>query len=281
MLIQNPKVLRRKIRHRDPVPVQAPTVSRAPVFTQTTALSPAPALFCFLDLPREIRDHIYTDILASSSNAVTLSPWTIEVTKSMSILRTCKQVQKECKEIIWLHNGLRLREPSQLHTRFTEVLNIMRRKEHIEITLELLDRDELEWMCSGLKALAKLPETGSLKSITLVAINDHPRGLKEYEEALELMSGGDFVDGRLFGERPNDDEHLILQTSWPHFSHWGKQRWLREMLLDRSDTTDLLQELHSIFGGKLYVDGTLCPNGIRPLNCILNPRDGEIKIMPT
>jgi hypothetical protein len=213
MSIQNPKVFRRKTNHRNPVPVRASTLPQAP------ALSPPPTVFSFLNLPRELRDKIYTDILASSSNAVTLSPWTIEVTKSMSILRTCKQIQKECKEIIWMHNGLRLREPTQLYTRFTEVLDVMRRKEHIEITLELLDRDELEWMCSGLKAIAELAETGSLKSITLVAINDRPRGLKEYEEALDLMSGGDFVDGRLFGERPDEDARLILQTSWPHFSH--------------------------------------------------------------
>jgi hypothetical protein len=29
------------------------------------------------------------------------------------------------------------------------------------------------------------------------------------------------------------------------------------------------------------VDGILCPSGIRPHFCKLNPRDGEIKIIPT
>ncbi|CAG8982174.1 hypothetical protein HYALB_00003610 [Hymenoscyphus albidus] len=219
----------------------------------------------FLELPREIRDHIYTDILAGSSNAVTLSPWSIEVARSLSILRTCKQIQRECKDIIWQHNGLRLREPTQLFTRFNGLLKVddVRRIEHIELTLELLDRGELEWMCGGLKAFAD-PKT--LKSITLLAINDRPRGIKEYEEELDLMCSGDLVDGRLFGGGPDDaGSSLILKTSWPHFSHWGKQRWLREMLLDRSDTTDLLQKLHMIFGGKLFVDGELYP-AVRRLN---------------
>lgn len=154
----------------------------------------------------------------------------------------------------------------------------MRRIEHIEITLELLDRDELEWMCRGLKPFADL---NTLKSIALLAINDRPRGMKEYEEELDLMCSGDLVDGRLFGGGPDDaGTSLIFKTSWPHFSHWGKQRWLKEMLLDRSNTADLLHQLHTIFGGKLSVDGNLCPKGVRPLHCELNPRDGEIKIFP-
>jgi hypothetical protein len=269
MFFQNPKVFRRKTRYSVPAPVKPPK------------------LFTFLDLPRELRDKIYIDILASSSNAVTLSPWSIEVTKSMSILRTCKQIQKECKEIIWLHNGLRLREETELFARLTSVIDFLgieglRQLQHIEITLELLDRDELEWMCSGLKAIAALPKKGIVKSITLIAINDRPRGLKEYEEALDLMCNGYYVDGRLFGCCcSGSDTNLILKTSWPRFSPWGKQPWLREMLLDRSDTADLLRELHTMFGGELYVDGTLCPKGIRPETCKLNPRDGEIKILPT
>lgn len=62
--------------------------------------NPQKAASQFLKLPREIRDHIYTDIFADSSNAITLSPWSIEVTRSMAILRTCKQVQRECKVYI-------------------------------------------------------------------------------------------------------------------------------------------------------------------------------------
>ena len=262
MPIPTPRLLRSNTRDKAPVLIQDATP------------------FSFLDLPRELRDNVYTHVLASSSNAVTLSPWTIEVMRSMSILRTCKQVQRECKDIIWYHNGLHLRAPTQLYKRFAGLMDVddLHRIEHIEITLELLDRDELEWMCSGLRALATLSEKGSLKSISLIAINDRPRGIKEYEEELDLMCSGDIVDGRLFGGGSDDKKSLIFKTSWPHFSHWGKQRWLREMLLDRSDTTDLLQELHTIFRGKVYIDGTLCPSGVRPKLCELNPRDGKVKI---
>jgi len=236
-------------------------------------------------LPREIRDQIYTYILASSSNAVTLSPWTIEVTRSMTILRTCKQIQRECKEIIWRHNGLFLRSPTELFTRFSSLMEVddLRRIRHIEICLEVLDKDDLEWISSGLKALAQLHRIGALKSISLIAINDRPRSIKEYEEELDLMCSGEYVDGRLFGGGPDDNgTNLIFKTSWPHFSHWGKQKWLREMLLDRSDTTGLLKEIHTAFGGELLIDGSLCfKNGKQVAKTLkLNSRDGEIKIVP-
>jgi hypothetical protein len=235
--------------------------------------------------PREIRDQIYTYVLASSSNAVTLSPWTIEVTQSMTILRTCKQIQRECKEIIWRHNALSLRPSTEIYSRFSGLMELddLRRIQHIEISLELLDKDDLEWIFSGLKALATLPQTGAMKSISLVAISDRPRGIKEYEEELDLMCSGEYVDGRLFGGGADEvGTSLIFKSSWPHFSHWGKQKWLREMLLDRSDTTGLLQEIHTTFGGRLFIDGSLCfKNGKQVAKTSkLNPRDGEIKIVP-
>ncbi|KAH6666610.1 hypothetical protein B0J14DRAFT_604002 [Halenospora varia] len=237
----------------------------------------------FLEVfPREIRDLVYTFVFSSSaSETVALSPWNFEVTKSMTILRTCKQIQRECKEIIWQHNGLRLREPTQLFTKFSALMdhpNVAQIR-HIEIWLELLDRDELEWVLSGLEPLSKLSKTGSLDSISLVAINDRPRNIKEFEEELDLVSSGEEVDGRFWrGGREEQGTKLIYKTCWPRFSGWGKQSWYREMLLDRSDTTPLLRQLQDIFGGKLLIDDV--PFSVNMLHGTLNSRDGEIKIVP-
>ncbi|KAF4628414.1 hypothetical protein G7Y89_g9745 [Cudoniella acicularis] len=152
----------------------------------------------FLEVfPREIRDQIYTYILSSSSNAVTLAPWTIEVTRSMTILRTCKQIQKECKEIIWLYNGLRLRESTQLFTKFSVLM------------------ENPAWSARALETrLSQIHLPGRDK--------DKPGAgaVKEYEEELDLMCTGEYVDGRLFGGGPDAlGTKLIYKTSWPHFSH--------------------------------------------------------------
>jgi hypothetical protein len=233
-------------------------------------------------LPREIRDQIYTYVLANPQGYVKLYPWSVDVARSLSILRTCKQIHRECKDVIWEHNQLNIRKSTQLFQRFDNQsrLKHTRRIQHVKICLELLDRDELEWMSASLRSLAIWLQTGNLKSITLVTDSDRPRTVEEFQEALALRESGETVDGRLYLEVPTWTK-MFINTSWPRFSHWGKQSWLREMLLDPSGIMELLREMHEFFGGELYIDGSLCfkdwlvvGNGVN-----LNPRDGEIKIV--
>lgn len=232
--------------------------------------------------PREIRDQIYISVLANSVGQVRLYPWTVDVARSLSILRTCKQVFRECKDIIWEENGLSQRSPCQLFDRFASQskLPIRKRLQHIKISLELLDRDELEWMRASLKALASWSETGSLKTITLVTDSDRPRTVEEFREALMLRESGETVDGRLYMES-HTRMRSSVNTGWPRFSHWGKQAWLKEMLLDPSGIEELVKELHNDLGGELFIDGVLCfKDGTMVRKSTgLNPRKGEIKII--
>jgi hypothetical protein len=238
----------------------------------------------FLEVfPREIRDQIYVYILASPSGYVTLSPWTLEVAKSLSILRTCKQIQRECKDIIWYHKGLKLREKTQLYRRL-KLLSKYRNLRHIrqlKISLELLDRDELQWLAYSLPALRDLCYEGKLSSIKLSATWEKPSNLSEFKEILRLRKEGEPVDGRLYLQH-STLRTTHVNTGWPRFSHWGKQRWLREMLLDPSGIDQLLEEIHGIFGGHLYVDGLLCfKEGTRSCQSVfLDPRNGSIEITP-
>lgn len=241
----------------------------------------------FLEVfPREIRDHIYTFILASPSGQVTLSPWTIEVAQSLSILRTCTQIQRECKDIIWYHKGLQLHESTRLYSRLKALSNHRQilRKRQLKMSLELLDRDELEWMTRSLPALLDWCKNGRLESITLSAIWEKPSSVPEFKEILALRKDGEPMDGRLFLQQPSPHHpRLTINTGWPRFSHWGKQRWLREMLLDPSGIDVLLFDIHKIFGGALYVDDVLCfVDGIRSAKAIkLDPRTAEIRIIPS
>jgi hypothetical protein len=245
----------------------------------------------FLDtLPREIRDLIYIQVLASSSGIVTLTPWTVEVAQSLSILRTCKQIHRECKDIIWRHNNLRPHTPSQLFLKFQQLEKFqrMRRFRHIQriphmsMHLDLLDRDELQWACQALIALAQWKPRRRFESITLIAVRDRPRNLSEFEGISKLRKDGELVDGRLYNQSLSF-EMMAVNTTWPRFSHWGKQRWLREMLLDPGDPADILEEIHNAFGGELYIDEKLCyKDHCRVMDDLqLDPRGGEIKILPT
>ncbi|KAE8444762.1 hypothetical protein EG329_014222 [Mollisiaceae sp. DMI_Dod_QoI] len=241
---------------------------------------PLPFLQVF---PREIRDQIYTYVLASPSGAVTLSPWTVEVARSLSLLRTCKQIHRECKDIIWYHNRLDLREPTHLYRKFLALSKHrhVRRIRQLKLCLELMDRDELEWVASSARGLEEWCRVGRLESITLVTVWDKPRGIDEFKEVLNLRKYGECLDGRFYRDS-STWTRMVVNTGWPRFSHWGKQRWLKEMLLDSSGLEQLLREIHKVFGGQLYSDGILCFSNRKQVveGISLDPRNGEIRIIP-
>ncbi|XMA07218.1 hypothetical protein WAI453_000009 [Rhynchosporium graminicola] len=241
-----------------------------------------PSLFLEV-LPREIRDQIYIFCLASRSGAVTLSPWSPQVARSLSLLRTCKQIHRECKDLIFAHSRLSLRPSTQLSQKFKGLLKHGhgRRIRLLKISLELLDRDELEWFASSVKPLGEWARHGRLEAITIVAEWEKPRDVQEFKEIQNLRRHGEVLDGRLFKES-STWTRMVISTGWPRFCHWGKQKWLKEMLLDPSGIHELLLEIHRVFGGTMHVDGMLVfKNGEKIVREYqFHPRNGEIRIVP-
>ena len=234
----------------------------------------------FFDVfPREIRDQIYTYILQSPFGSVSLQPWTVEVARSLSVLRVSKQMHRECKDIIWTHKGLVLRGPTTIYKKLSQISNTQRDLiRSVTFDLEVLDRDELEWVSSGLIIMQNCPR---LEDITLQASWDSPRDLHEFRKTVELRKCHDLVDGRLFQGTWNRHLNTHYETAWPRFSHWGKQRWVKRMLSDPSGIDQLLQGLNGIFGGELFVDGILCfKNKLQVAPCSLDPGNGIVRIIP-
>lgn len=238
----------------------------------------------FLEVfPREIRDQIYTFVLASPSGIVSLSPWTVEVARSLLLLRTCKQIHRECKDVIWEHNKLTSHHsPTELFQKWSTFQVKGWKNGQIRMSLELLDRDELEWVISGLRALAAKSPNGidDLRSVTLSAESDTPNSVTKFEELLLLRRQGSKVDGRFYREK-SVWTGLTISSIWPPFAHWGKHKWLREILLDASHITELLKEMHDLFGGQLLVDGRVCFKDHKQIvdDIKLDPRDGRIQIV--
>jgi hypothetical protein len=146
--------------------------------------------------------------------------------------------------------------------------------------MELLDRDELEWISASMKALGDWCRSGRLESITITTAWERPRGVDEFKEMLSLRKYGESLDGRLYQDS-STWTRMAVNTGWPRFSHWGKQRWLREMLLDPSGIDELLKEIHHSFGGMMYVDGRLCFRDLVQIEAPnLDPRNGEIRVLP-
>lgn len=247
-------------------------------------------------LPREIRDLIYTYILASPDGSVTLSPWSVDVVRSLSILRTCKQIHRECKDIIWQHKGLVLRKHVQLSRKFKVQQAISDRlgaKWSLFLNMEVLDWDELDWLCRGLQPITSTYTANPPTTIIIKTSKERPQTVEEFRDVIQLRENGEIVDGRLFqayatGSRIGNERvsrlsskwDMVVNTAWPRLSPWAKRKWLAEMLLDPADTTHFLYQLHSLFPGELYINGVLFLKNKKQVmeSLRLDPRDGEIKI---
>lgn len=263
------------------------------------------------DFPREIRDQIYSYVLTPVPGPTQASPWTVDLTLfkflpycahqkptpgedcegtlDLALLRTCKQIHRECKEIIWRRNGLYLRQTPIFYYKLQGFVPWFGPKiKELRINLELLDGDELDWIMRSMRAFAtEKCRKHSPDRIRLIAVPDRPRTLQEFKEFLKLTKYGEKVDGRLYsqtmvGESGCEGAILCINTGWPRFSSWAKQRWLRQMLLDSTNCETLLREIHDIFCGELYVDDVLYyRDHVRMVEAFaLDAREGEILICP-
>jgi len=188
-------------------------------------------------------------------------------------------MHRECKDIIWLHKGLVLREPTDIYKKFSKITNVRRdQMRAVTIDLEMLDRDELEWITSGLRPLQHSP---NLECITLQSVWEIPRDLGEFRKTVELQNSRECNDGRLFRMFRSTSSERHYTSGWPRFSHWGKQKWLRRMLQDPSGIDELLMGLNEIFGGEIFVNEVLCfKDKLQVAACILDPGNGRIRIFP-
>jgi hypothetical protein len=149
----------------------------------------------FLNIPSEIRDHICLYILAPSGEVCfsatdedsppILTEYRIDskllIPIELNLLATCKQLNTECKNLLWTYNTLRI-SPGNLW--LTELKNFPVRKLHflMNVTLER-SLEPTEHMFIWMNRLA---QNGTLKSVS-VQIPYTDRSLEEVDELLRLL----------------------------------------------------------------------------------------------
>jgi hypothetical protein len=148
----------------------------------------------FLNLPREVRDHICLYILSPSGEVCLsatdedspqiLTEYRVDSRKrvpiELNLLATCKQLNTECKDLLWTYNTLRI-SPANLW--LTELKNFPVRKLHflLNVTLErslVATQQMLIWM-------NELAKNGTLNSVS-VQIPYTDCLLEEVDELLPL-----------------------------------------------------------------------------------------------
>jgi hypothetical protein len=151
-------------------------------------------------LPREIRDQIYTIVLASPTGLLCLPvsrvpridklglhhmvdcfrlvpfdseedlPWNDESRIKLSLHRVCKQVHAEVESLLWQLNSIRLVRPTELRYFFpwpTLVTQLRQYLQYIEMDLELFQPRYFLDTQRALETFVEWSRKGSLKGCTL------------------------------------------------------------------------------------------------------------------
>lgn len=113
--------------------------------------------------------------------------------------------------------------------------------------------------------------------------------MEDFVNLSNLRKHGECIDGRWYraahisGQQARFQRKFVINTGWPRFSHEGKQRWIRDLLVNEMMETDgLLERLNGTFGGEVYVNGALCFKDGRRISKVVgwDPREGMIEIRP-
>lgn len=253
------------------------------------------------DFPREIRDPIYFHVLVSPTGFVNLVdrgdvnndpiPGLLQIVPyakdeslfklreqpiNLSLLRTCKQIHDEAKNVFWEHNGIHLFNPGQLVDNFIRELDVSLslKIRRIEIDVDVLDGTDLKQISEALKTLGRWSREGKLEEVTLFLVVRNPkqdlarvvesllnmryygraRNRLMYEEYLAVLkeAGGDA------GYLAKVTRRIVFNAYWrtgrpgPVWSI--DQRGHNMNGFESKNPMPIVKDMHNAFGGEFWVD---------------------------
>ena len=242
-----------------------------------------------LTLPQEIRNHIYSYIIAPTSRVclhrhdsthLFFAPYPTtsflqRPTLDLRLLQTCQQVYKECRALFWVENALHL----SMNGPYDELLpihrrNLMERIHRIELKFLLVPTDIPAYILY-FKRLGQWAEQGNLHEVVLAvagmgtmsqfgqilrARKAHPVQKRDVLTIFDMLrQGREKAEGVLLVPR----RKLDLRFGFQHTSAKVRQFWFKEHTA--KDCEDALRDLHEHLGGELYVDGELCYKDNKPI----------------
>ena len=251
-----------------------------------TTLPPGPWLFSIM--PWDMRQEI------------TLQSHTGSPTLDLSLLRVSKQLNRECKEVLWRNTVVYRPFEVYRHTNcISETrsgpLSAMRRVAiQIDMPIGPLDVDGFAW---ALKSLGNWSKYGSLEEVTIIVVNERRKPFEErdpkteqqmaYKASLERVIR--FRTGRSTENLPGIPASEAPEEAKRRFKGYlsalrdardGCLSHLRRKIVVNTnfgrllshgqqrylrealmDPNELMMELNKVFGGELWIDGKPCYTG--------------------
>lgn len=260
-------------------------------------------------LPREIRDEIFQYVLASPTGYISLVeaanddnwPWrhlkeplkivpTLsdgtmleDVTISLSILRVCKQIYHESKDILWKYNALRIQRPADLKSFMvwdSLSYQLGRHLQSVELRFDLFVPRKFADTEKALHTFTEWSRTGTLKKFCLVftkRVNRRTGHDESFQEVLGRWRGlpvwgatppPSISDCEKYmallrslnspekGFARGVEKKMVLDTGLWTRSPLEKLMWLRRWLPFHPQW--FAEELNHAVGGELWMDGILC-----------------------
>ena len=260
-----------------------------------------------LTLPLEIRCQIFSYLLVSpSKHVITLppGPWVFSILPwdmrqeitleshtgarilELSLFRVSKQLNAECKELLWGRNTV-VCNPFEVQ-RHTDglsgkVLGPLVSARHVAMHVDMtIGGLHMEGIARALKVLGKWSKSGSLKEITLIVVNERRKPFRERDDKEEKFLGYRASLERMIRYRTGTDDIIqaqqcfqgylslfrdardgcladlrrktVVNTNFDRLSSQDQRKYLREACMDPNC---LMLELNEAFRGELWVDGTL------------------------
>jgi hypothetical protein len=175
----------------------------------------------------------------------------------LSILETCKQLYDEAHEYLWRNTTLLLRPGEKwVHMPY------FRQVQHVQLSLNLGDRSELQMTQDTLQVLGQWAEKGNLRTISINIfltedMMDVPTDTQARRRAISELI----------------EKYLVLlkdATRRPSRRHWSLRDVVRRVQITSgfmyrcslgarpSDPAKLFKDIHTAFGGELWYCGILC-----------------------
>jgi hypothetical protein len=284
-------------------------------------------------LPREIRDQIYIYVLAPTGSVVLpdatnieergwrstgarleILPFVMERSGDLresviklSLLRVCKQIHGESKDLLWRHNALYLQRPSDL-TIFIFWDRLAYQLSHFLCTIDMdfvmFDQRHIRSTKKALETFVAWSRTGSLRKINLIFVkririrHGYDTNFEEllairtkahigsrlpmtWPTAEDCMKYWDLlweVGSVKDGFAPHVQKRMIINSGLRNRNAHEKQQWLNRML--HSDPSGFATKLHEAFDGELWIDGVLCyKDGLQLYETFWMSDDDEVALV--